>query len=53
MKQGKLGYYIGKKQYVPDESDLLCASENDNFGNIATRKLYQTGKGSYFLASES
>lgn len=53
VKQGKLRYYIGKKQYVPDESDLLCASESDNFGNIATRKLYRTGKGSYFLVSES
>lgn len=53
VKPGKIRYYIGKKQYVPQESGLLCASENDNFGNPATRKLYRTGKGSYFLVSES
>ena len=53
MSQGKVRYYIGKKQYVPSESDLLCASESDNFVNLSTRNLYRTGKGSYFLVSES
>ncbi len=56
MKQeGKDKYYIGKRQYVPEESDLLCASSGDTagFGGTATRKLYRTGKGSYFLVSES
>lgn len=53
MSHGKVRYYIGKKQYVPSESDLLCASESDNFGNPSTRNLYRTGKGSYFLVSES
>lgn len=32
---------------------MLCASESDNFGNIAIRKLHRTGKGSYFIVSES
>ena len=32
---------------------LLCASESDNFVNLSTRNLYRTGKGSYFLVSES
>lgn len=53
MSQGKVRYYIGKKQYVPSESDLLCASESGNFVNLSTRNLYRTGKGSYFLVSES
>ena len=56
MKQeSKPRYYIGKRQYVPEESDLLCASSSDtaSFGSTATRKLYRTGKGSYFLVSES
>lgn len=56
MKQeSKPRYYIGKRQYVPEESDLLCASSSDtaSFGSTAARKLYRTGKGSYFLVSES
>ena len=53
MKQPKIRYYIGKRQYVPDESDLLCASERDNYGNLSSRNLYRTKKGSYFLVSES
>lgn len=56
MKQeNKVRYYIGKQQYVPEESDLLCASENDTagFGGTTTSKLYRTSKGSYFLVSES
>ncbi len=36
MKQPKIRYYIGKRQYVPDESDLLCASERDNYGNLSS-----------------
>lgn len=44
MSHGKVRYYIGKKQYVPSESDLLCASESDTFGIIATRNLYSNGK---------
>lgn len=51
--ESKIWYYICKKQYVPEESDLLCASERDNFGNSGTRYLYRTKKGSYFLVSES
>ncbi len=56
MKQErKPRYYIGKRQYVPEESDLLCASSGDaaSLDTAATRKLYRTGKGSYFLVSES
>lgn len=51
--ESKVRYYIGKRQYVPDESDLLCASACDNFGNTGTRNLYRTKKGSFFLVSES
>lgn len=56
MKQeSKTRYYIGKRQYVPEESDLLCVSSSDiaTFDGTATRKLYRTGKGYYFLVSES
>lgn len=51
-RKKKIRYYIGKKQYVPGESDLLCATEHDSFGNGGSKKLYRTGKGSYFLVSE-
>lgn len=27
-RKKKVRYYIGKKQYVPGESDLLCATEH-------------------------
>lgn len=52
-REKKVRYYIGKKQYVPGESDLLCATERDSFGNSGAKKLYRTGKGSYFLVSEN
>lgn len=52
-RNSKVRYYIGKKQYVPDDSDLLCASACDSFGNTGIRNLYRTKKGSYFLVSES
>lgn len=47
-------YYIGKKQYAPEKSDLLCvtASHLSGFRN-STSKLYQTAKGSFFLVTES
>lgn len=53
--KSKVRYYIGKRQYVPEESDLLCVSASDiaGFGSTANRKLYRTGKGAYFLVSES
>lgn len=54
MKQdGRKRYYIGGRQYVPEESDLLCSSERDGFGNLSARKLYRTEKGSYFIVTES
>lgn len=52
MKQEKkVRYYIGKKQYVPEESDMLCSVQHDSFGNETAQKLYRTGKGSFFLVS--
>lgn len=53
MRNQKKRYYIGKKQYIPEESDLLCVSDKSDFVNIATRKLYRTEKGAYFLVSET
>ena len=52
--KAKVRYYIGKKQYVPEKSDLLCVTENhtSGFGN-STGKLYRTVKGSFFLVTES
>lgn len=52
MKQEKkVRYYIGKKQYVPEESDMLCSVQHDSFGNETAQKLYRTEKGSFFLVS--
>lgn len=50
----KIRYYIGKKQYAPEKSDLLCVttSHPSSFGN-STGKLYRTAKGSFFLVTES
>lgn len=56
MKQeSTIRYYIGKRQYVPAESDLLCTSAGDaaGFDKTAVRTLYRTKKGSYYLVSES
>lgn len=46
-------YYIGKKQYIPDESDILCTvSYGDAWEilkNTDQTTLYRTKKGAYFL----
>lgn len=52
--KAKVRYYIGKKQYAQENSDLLCVTDNEpsGFGN-STGKLYRTEKGSFFLVKES
>ena len=46
-------FYINKKQYIPDESALLCRVEGGDFGLIPqTRRLYRTQEGAFFLVSE-
>lgn len=52
--KAKIRYYIGKKQYAPEISDLLCVTicHPSGFGN-STSKLYRTAKGSFFLVTES
>jgi len=53
-------YYIGKKQYIPDECDLLCRftslSEQRNafWGGLSPieESLYRTAKGTYFTVKK-
>ena len=46
-------YYIDKKQYIPDESDVLCTVSHGDAWEIlkSTERsvLYRTKKGAYFL----
>lgn len=45
-------YYIGHKQYIPEESYKLCeVCSGDSFEimNVERKVLYRTEKGSYFL----
>lgn len=57
QKSQKVKYYIGGRQYIPDDSILLCVYETGRnpgmFDMITqTQKLYRTLKGSFFLVSE-
>lgn len=48
-------FYIGKKQYIPDESDALCTIfQGDPFDiltDLERKVLYRTKKGAYFLVT--
>lgn len=55
-KEKPIRYYIGGKQYIPEESTLLCATDgNDLFSKVvwSSEKLYRTSKGTFFIIRES
>ena len=41
-------YYIGGKQYIPEESTPLCKAA----GIMGTTTLYHTEKGAFFIVKE-
>jgi len=48
-------YYIGKRQYVPDDSTLMCLIDNNDVFSSKARmiqKLYLSEKGTFFLIRE-
>lgn len=48
----KQRFYISGKQYIPEDSDLLCAVDGSTYTFVCSTKLYRTRLGAYFFVRE-